>query len=125
MKAGIRFSSTCLISLVVLMEQTTSRLSGNKNRLINHDFLECKFMPTAESEEFTSPIVYIPKTSYHPNSSSSCLWPVKHSSERPAVKLARPILIVVIIICCYPHTQFSLTLNHPIYYCLSSLQFLC
>ena len=72
-------------------------------------------MPTAESEEFTSPIVYIPKTSYHPNSSFSCLWPVKHSSERPAVKLARPILIAVIIICCYPHTQNSLSLSITLY----------
>jgi hypothetical protein len=46
-------------------------------------------MQTAESEEFTSPIAYIPKTSFHPNSSSSCQWLVKHSSERRVVKLAR------------------------------------
>ena len=103
-KGGIRSNSTCPISLVAHTVPTILR---------PYVF---KFMPTAESEEFTSPIVSTLRTSFLPNSSSSCLWPVKHSSERPAVKLARFLRDCRDYYLLLPaHTILSLTITVYIY----------
>ena len=90
MRAGIRSSSTCLISQGELMVQTISRRSGKSTsaQLItfrnssSFPCLEFKFTQTAVLEESTSQIDFTPKTSSHPSSNSSCPLPASLAVHR-------------------------------------------
>merc|ERR1740139_318756 len=77
-EGGIRFSSTCPISLVVPTVPTTLRLS------------ESKSTPTAVSDAYISLIGFTLKMSCPQNSNSSCPSPVASRSERNRSPLDSP-----------------------------------
>jgi len=70
MRAGTRSSSTCPTSRDAPTVPTISRLCVSRST------------PTAESEEFTSPIAFTPRTNCHLSSSSSCPLPARLRLER-------------------------------------------
>ena len=96
-------------------------ISFNFQILTFHLPLEFKFMPTAESEEYISPIDFTPKTSSHQSSNSSCQSlesqtsrQDEHSRETPCSKheqIIRKLVVLPIPL------RMSATIRPTICYC--------